>query len=232
MITTVKGHTIDMNQIIEWVLFNRLRILVRPVDFLAMTDLIIQLPNFLFSTTVFFQLFLDSELWIKMLLPSLLYFIGQMIVNLRFGIGIIKILKDPLVFFSTGSNILMLALFITCFFFYGFWALLFIPIYLLAVVISVYILNSNEKKYYHEKWKVRTGLYDIFKNNAFIYVYVYYASKYHLNSDIEPTEDEINNMVWMDAYQYMRKNWVEMEVDFPEESRRCWRQYLAMEEEK
>ena len=60
MITT-KGQIIDINGKTEWVLFHRLTKKVNPVDFLALTDSMIQFPNFLFTVSFFILIFLLQE---------------------------------------------------------------------------------------------------------------------------------------------------------------------------
>jgi hypothetical protein len=101
MITTINGHTIDINGKTEWVLFHRLRQKLNPVDFLMLTDSLIQLPNFLFTVSLFTMLFIDTDLWIKFAIPTGLYFFGQMMINWRFGIGYLNLLRYPLMFFSS-----------------------------------------------------------------------------------------------------------------------------------
>src|SRR5271154_1949776 len=100
MITT-KGHLIEINGVIEWVLFNRMRKLTSPIDFLIHADSLIQLPNFLFTGSLLTMTFIDMDIWIKLFLPSLFYFFGQLIVNLKIGIGNISLVRYPLMLFAS-----------------------------------------------------------------------------------------------------------------------------------
>ena len=229
MITTIKGNTIDINGTTEWLLFHRLSKKVNPVDFLTMTDSLIQLPNFLFTISMLVMLFADTGLWIKFAIPSGLYFFGQMMINLRFGIGDLKLLRYPLMLFSSGNIIFMLGVFITCFFFIGWWTLLTIPVYTLTLLISVIILTSSEKKYYKSQWYKTTGNYDIFKNNAFLVAYKFYADKYELHKDTTPTEEEVDNQDWLKPYRFMLDNWGQLETHFNVKAQVYWRAYLQLD---
>ena len=164
MITT-KGHLIEINGVIEWTLFNRMRKFVSPIDFLILTDSLIQLPNFLFTVSLSTILFIDTSLWMKLLLPCLLFLFGSVIVNFRIGIGDIGTIKYPLMLFASLNQFTMLGVFITSFFFIGWWALLITVVYALAFVMSLLLLTSNEKKYYKAQWGKEIGNYEIFKNN-------------------------------------------------------------------
>ena len=73
MITT-KGHIIDINGKTEWLLFYRLSKKVNPVDFLSLTDSLIQFPNFLFSLAFLILIFTDFDLQVKFITPASLYF--------------------------------------------------------------------------------------------------------------------------------------------------------------
>ena len=145
MITT-KGQIIDINGKTEWLLFHRLSKKINPVDFLSLTDSIIQFPNFLFTISFLILTFTDIDMQIKFIVPASLYFCGQIIVNLRFGVVIFKLLNIPLMVFQKFNLFIMSGTFITGFFFLGWWTLMVIPSYLLAAFISVLILTSNEKK--------------------------------------------------------------------------------------
>lgn len=229
MITTVKGNTIDMNGTTEWLLFYRLSQKLNPIEFLRLTDSLIQLPNFLFTVSLLTVLFIDIDLWVKFTIPAGLYFFGQMMINLRFGIGELKLLNYPLMFFSSGNIIFMTGVFITCFFFIGWWTLLIVPIYMLTLVISVVILTTSEKKYYKVQWQKSTGNYEIFKNNAFLVAYRFYADKYHLNIDTTPTDEEIDNEDWLKPYSFMLENWKQFETHFNVKAQGYWRVYLHID---
>ena len=82
----------------------------------------------------------------------------------------------------------MFGIFITGFFFLGWWELMVIPTYLLIVTVSVLLLTSNEKKYYQAHFNKSIGHYGIFKNNAFLLVYKYYATEYNLPDSTTPTD--------------------------------------------
>jgi len=229
MITTVKGHRIDINGTIEWLLFHRITKKLNPVEFLLLTDSLIQLPNFLFTISMLTVLFIDTDLWIKFAIPSGLYFFGQMMINWRFGIGDFKLLKYLLMLFSSGNIMFMLGVFITSFFFIGWWTLLTIPVYILTMLISVIILTSSEKKYYKSQWNKTTGNYDIFRNNAFLLAYKFYADKYQLHKDTTPTDEEIDNQDWLKPYSFMRDNWEQLETHFNEKAKGYWRAYLHID---
>ena len=61
MITT-KGQIININDKTEWLLFQRLSKKVNPVDFLSLTDSLIQFPNFLFTVSFLLMIFLPVDL--------------------------------------------------------------------------------------------------------------------------------------------------------------------------
>lgn len=226
MIATVKGNTIDINGTTEGLLFYRVSQRVNPIEFLRLTDSLIQLPNFLFTVSMLTLLFIDIEMWVKFTIPAGFYFFGQMMINLRFGIGILKLLNYPLMFFSSANIIFMVSAFITCIIFIGWWSLLIIPVYILVFLISLLILTSNEKKFYKVQWQKSTGNYDIFKNNAFLVAYKFYASKYQLNKDTTPTDEEIDKEDWSKPYGFMLENWKEVEKHFNIKAQGYWRTYL------
>ncbi len=89
-----------------------------------------------------------------------------------------------------------------------------IPSYLLAAVLSIMILTTNEKKYYRTHWNKTIGNYQIFKNNAFLLSYQYYASGNNLPVNTSPTEEEIKNEDWLKPYNFMRLHWKEIESHF------------------
>lgn len=226
MITTIKRNTIDINGTTEWLLFYRMTNKVSPIDFLILTDSVIQLPNFLFSISFLVTMFTGTELWLKLAIPCVFYFIGQFIVNFKLGSGDLKWLKYPLVLFSSGNIIFMLAILITAVFILSYYAFLIIPLYLITLTISVTVLNFNERKLYKIKWNNSTGYYDIFKNNAFLVSYKYFAEKFDLNKQITPTEEEIQGQVWLSSFSYMKNNWGTFESKFNEHAQDHWRAYL------
>jgi len=229
MITTIKGNTIDINGTLEWLLFHRLSKKVNPVDFLLHTDSLIQFPNFLYSTSLLTMLFIETDLFIKLTIPSLLYFVGQVLVNLRFGNVLLGLMNYLLMIFTSLNQLIMLAVFITCFFFIGWWTLIIVPAYLLTIFISVTLLNSKEKKYYLSQWQKTTGSYDIFKNNAFILTYKYFADKHELPSSLMPTDEEVNNQDWLKPYRFMINNWSKIESNFSNKGKMLWRAYLNID---
>jgi len=232
MITTVKGDTIDMNGITEWVLFHRMTKRVNPLDFLKITDCLIQLPNFLFSISLFVVILTNAEIWLKLSIPSMFYFFGQLIVNFKIGYGDVDIFKYPLLIFLTLKKVFILGIFVTACFFIGVYALLFIPIYLFTLIISVVILNYYERKYYKNQWGKTTGFYDIFKNNAFIVSYKYFADKFDLEKQLEPTDQELEDDVWLEHLDYMKDNWKTLEAGFNEKAKRLWKAYLHIPKEE
>jgi hypothetical protein len=123
----------------------------------------------------------------------------------------------------------MFGVFITCIFFISWWTLLLIPVYILTLILSVIILTSNEKKYYKIQWHKSAGHYDIFKNNAFLVAYKFYADKLSLNKDMTPTDEEIDNQDWLRAYGFMRDNWEQLETHFNEKAKGYWRAYLHID---
>ena len=163
MITT-KGKIIDINGKTEWLLFHRLTKKINPVDFLSLTDSLIQFPNFLFTISFFILIFTNVDLRIKFIGPASLYFCGQIMINLRMGVVIFRLLSTPLMVFQKFNLFIMFGAFITAFFFLGWWTLMVIPSYLLVVSVSVLILTSNEKKYYRSHWNKNIGNYrDLYK---------------------------------------------------------------------
>jgi hypothetical protein len=225
MITT-KGQIIDINGKTEWLLFHRLSKKVNPVDFLSLTDSLIQFPNFLFTLSFLILIFTDLDLQVKFITPASLYFCGQIIINLRLGTGIFKLLNIPLMVFQKFSLFIMSGVFITGFFFLGWWELMVIPVYLLIVTVSVLLLTSNEKKYYQAHFNKSIGHYGIFKNNAFLLVYKYYATEYNLPDSTTPTEEEKANEDWLKPYSFMRTHWPRIEEHFNRKAKVYWRMYL------
>lgn len=228
MITT-KGQIIDINGKTEWLLFHRLSKKVNPVDFLSLTDSLIQFPNFLFTISFLILIFTNVDLQTKFIVPSSLYFCGQIIINLRLGPVIFKLLNIPLLFFQKFYVFIMFGTFVAGFSFLGWWALLVIPSYLLIATISVLLLTSNEKKYYQTHWSRSIGHYEIFKNNAFLLAYKYYATEYKLPYNTSPTEEEIKNQDWLKPYDFMRVHWEQIENHFNKKAKIYWRIYLHLD---
>lgn len=225
MITT-KGQIIDINDKTEWILFNRLINKVHPADLLSLTDSIIQFPNFLFVISFFVMIFPDVDLKTKFIIPASLYFCGQIIVNLRYGLIIFRMLNAPLLYFQKFSFILMAGTIITSFLILDMWTLMIIPSYLLALFLSVMILTHNDRKYYRDHWGKKTGSFQVYKNNAYILAYKYYAAEFNLSSSTTPTNEEINNKDWLKPYEFMRVHWKEIEKHFNKKARTYWRVYL------
>ena len=228
MITT-KGQIIEINDKTEWLLFHRLTKKINPVDFLTLTDSIIQFPNFLFTISFLILIFLNVDLQIKFIVPASLYFCGQILINLRLGAFIIKLLNVPLLVFQKFNIFIMSGTFIAAIFFLGWWTLMAIPSLLLAAILSIVILTSNEKRYYLKHWNKTIGNYQIFKNNAFLVAYQYYAQGNNLPVSTTPTEDEIKNQDWLKPYNFMRVHWVEIEDHFNRKAKLYWRLYLNLE---
>jgi hypothetical protein len=228
MITT-KGQIIDINGKTEWLLFHRLSKKINPVDFLSLTDSLIQFPNFLFTISFLILIFTNADLQIKFVVPASLYFCGQIIINLRVGTFIFKLLNIPLLVFQKFNIFIMAGTFITGFFFLGWWILVVIPTYLLSVFSSVLILNSYQKKYYFDHWNKSIGHYDIFKNNAFLSAYKYYTIEYKLPSSTSATDEEIQNKDWLKPYNFMRIHWREIENHFNKKAKTYWRVYLNLD---
>jgi hypothetical protein len=228
MITT-KGQIIDINGKTEWLLFHRLSKKINPVDFLSLTDSIIQFPNFLFTISFLGLSFTDVDLQIKFIVPASLYFCGQIIVNLHVGTILFKLLNMPLLVFQKFNLFIMAGTFIAAFFFLGWWTLMVIPTYLLAVSSSVLILTSYQKKYYQKHWNKTVGYYEIFRNNAFLHAYKYYSIEYKLSSSTSPTDEEIQNKDWLKPYIFMRAHWGEIENHFNKKAKTYWRVYLHID---
>jgi hypothetical protein len=104
-----------------------------------------------------------------------------------------------------------------------------IPSYLMIVYISVLILTSNEKKYYYTHWNKSIGNFEIFKNNAFLLAYKYYATENNLPQSTSPTEEEIKNQDWLKPYNFMRVHWGEIENHFNKKAKVYWRVYLHLD---
>lgn len=225
MITT-KGQIIDINGKTEWLLFHRLSKKVNPVDFLSLTDCIIQFPDFLFTLSFLILSFTYADLQIKFLVPASLYFCGQIMVNLHLGVPVFKLLNLPLLVFQKVNIFIMVGTFIAASFFLGLWTLVIVPVYFLSVAVSVLILTSHEKKFYLSHWNKSIGYYQIFKNNAFLLAYKYYANIFKLPFNTSATEEEIKNEDWLKPYNYMRTHWPEFESYFNKKARLYWRMYL------
>jgi hypothetical protein len=228
MITT-KGHIIDINGKTEWLLFHRLSKKINPVDFLSLTDSLIQFPNFLFTISFLILAFTKVDIQIKFIVPASLYFCGQIIINLRVGTSIFKLLNMPLLVFQKFNLFIMLAAFIAAFFSLGWWTFIIIPTYLLSVFSSVLILTSYQKKYYFKHWNKSITHYEIFKNNAFLHAYKYYSTEQKLPSGTSPTEEEIQNKDWLKPYNFMRIHWGEIEDHFNRKAKTYWRVYLNLD---
>lgn len=228
MITT-KGHIIDINGKTEWLLFHRLSKKVNPVDFLSLTDSLIQFPNFLFTISFLILTIIPVDLQSKFLVPASLYFFGQIIINLRLGTPVFKLLNMPLLFFQKFSLFIISGTFITGFFFLSWWNLFVIPAYLIALCSSVVILTSYQKNFYHKHWNKSIGYYEIFKNNAFLYAYKYYAIEFNLPSSSSPTDEEILNEDWLKPYNFMRLHWGEIKDHFNKKARTYWSVYLHID---
>jgi hypothetical protein len=228
MITT-KGQIIDINGKTEWLLFHRLSKKIHPVDFLSFTDSLIQFPNFLFTASFLILTFTHFDLQIKFIVPASLYFCGQIIINLQVGTIIFKLLNMPLLVFQKFNLFIMAGTFIAGFFFLGWWNLMVIPTYILAVFSSVVILTSFQKKIYLKKWNKTIGYYQIFKNNAFLHSYKYYANEYKLPSATAPTDEEIQNKDWLKPYDFMRTHWGEIESHFNRKAKIYWQVYLHLD---
>ena len=229
MITT-KGQIIDINGKTEWLLFHRLTKKINPVDFLSLTDSLIQFPNFLFTISFLILVFTNADLQVKFILPASLYFCGQIIINLQVGTFIFKPLNIPLMVFQKFNLFIMTGTFITGFFFLGWWTLIVIPTYLMAVFSSVLILTSYQKKYYLKHWNKSIGNYEIFKNNAFLNAYKFYTIEFKLPPGTSPTEEEIQNEDWLKPYFFMRAHWGEIEDHFNNKAKTYWRVYLHLDD--
>lgn len=228
MIWTLKGHKIEFNGITEWLLFERMNLEVNCIDFLSTTDSAILIPNFFFTLSLLTMFFVSEDFETIILVSSMFYFLGQLIIKLRLGI-ILFLLKFPLQVYNSISNIIQLLVFITAFFFLGWWTLLIIPIYIFTLVISVIVLNYHERLFYRYNWESKAGFYDIFKNNAFICTYDYYSMVYDLEKDIAPTNGELETMAWFNAQDFMRYNWLKVEPYFDDSAKLHWRAYLNIE---
>jgi hypothetical protein len=227
MITT-KGNIIDINGKTEWLLFHRLSKKVNPVDFLSLTDSLIQFPNFLFTLSFLIMAFTRADLQTKFIVPASTYFFGQIIINLRLSTYIFKLLNIPLLVFQKFSFLIMFGTFISVFFFLNWWTLMIIPAYLLAVFSSLLLLTSREKKFYHKNWNKSISYYGIYKNNAFLLVYKYYATEYKFSVSTSPTDEEIQNQDWLKPYNFMRTHWGEIETHFNNKAKTYWRVYLNL----
>jgi hypothetical protein len=228
MITT-KGQIIDINGKTEWLLFHRLTKKINPVDFLSLTDSIIQFPNFLFTLSFLVLSFLNVDLKVKFILPASLYFCGQIMVNLHLGVYIIKILNMPLLVFQKFNFFIMCGTLIVALIFLGWWTFMIIPSYALIFYVSVFVLTSNEKRYYRRHWNKSVSNYEIFRNNAFLLAYKYYSIENKLPVSTSPTEEEIKNQDWLKPYSFMRAHWEEIESHFSKKAKIYWRVYLHLD---
>jgi len=229
MITTT-GNIIEIDGKTEWLLFHRLTKKVHPVDFLYTTDLFIQFPNFLFTISFLILVLTDTSLWIKFAVPSGLYFLGQIMINFRFGIGVLRLLKIPMMAFPKLNLFIMVGTLIASFFFLGWWTLLVIPSYFLTMYVSIISVTSREKKKYNSRVNNSPGNYEIFKNNAFLLSYKYYATIHHFTKDTSPTDEETENQDWLKPYTFMRVHWEKIESHFNRKAKDYWRLYLQLTE--
>jgi len=115
------------------------------------------------------------------------------------------------------------------FIFLDWWTLMVIPSYGLAAFFSIMILTANEKKYYRKHWNKTIGNYQIFKNNAFLLAYKYYATENNLPVNPSPTEEEIRNQDWLKPYNFMRTHWGQIEEHFNKKAKVYWRLYLNLD---
>jgi hypothetical protein len=231
MITT-KGNIIEINGKTEWLLFNRLSKKIHPVDFLYQTDIFIQFPNFLFTVSFFILILTDLDLWVMLTIPALLYIAGQILINLRFGVKFLKLIKIPVLAFPRFNFVIMLGSFITGFFFIGWWTLLIIPSYIASMALSLLTLTSKDKRRYQSEWNRNPDWYSIFKNNAFLLMYKYYATDYNLLKDISPTPEETAGEDWLKPYTFMRMHWAEIESHFNRKAKVYWRLYLQLDQQQ
>ena len=180
---TPKGKLIEINDNLEWILFNRIIKKTNPIKLLETTDTIIQLPNFLFICTFILMFFIDVELWIKLILPFTLYFIAQIIINSKLRLSSLILL--PASVFKMANKTFMLVVFIASFFYFKWWiCLIFLIIYFITIILSITIMTSSEKKYYKKNYNVNTGNFEIFKNNAFLCAYKYTAKKMNITTKL------------------------------------------------
>jgi hypothetical protein len=239
MIWTIKGNRIELNGITEWLLFQRMNQKVNCIDFLSLTDSTILLPNFLYSFSLLALLFTTVDFSLILIVPSGFYILGQLMIKFRIG-TILKLLIYPLIIYNVISKFIQIGIFIASFFVLDWWTFIIIPIYLVTLITSVVFLNFHEKIFYKANWQHRVeynigynaGYYDIFKNNAFLTVYKYYAEKYDLNSDFTPDDEEIYNNIWFEAENFMERNWRDLEPFFYESGRRHWRSYLQIDKKE
>lgn len=228
MITT-KGNIIDINGKTEWVLFHRMSKKINPADFLALTDCMIMFPNFLFTLSYLIMIFVPVDLQFKFLVPASMYFLGQIIVNLRVGTFLFQLLNMPLLVFLKFYQIIIPLTFIVGFFFLDLWNIAIIPAYIMAITSSVLILTSYQRRYYKSHWNKTAAHYDIFKNNAFLHAYKYYATRNDLPVSTSLTQEEIKNEDWKKPYGFMRNHWKEIESLFNRKARVYWRVYLQID---
>ena len=149
-------------------------------------------------------------------------------INFRFGVGVFKLFKGPILFYPKLSFFIILVAFGAGFIFLGWWNLLVVPLYFLTMIISVLILISHEKKHYLKEWNKKPGYYDIFRNNAFLMMYKYYSTYYKLPLDISETVEETRNQDWLKPYNFMRANWEKIESYFNKKAKVYWRIYLHL----
>ena len=225
---TVKGQIIDIDGKTEWLLFHRLSRKVNPIDFLSTTDNIIQFPNFMFTISFLILILSDSALWIKFAVPSALYFIGQLMVNLRFGVLVFRLLRIPQLAFTKFNFIIMSGTLITGFFFIRWWTLLAIPVYFAIMFSSIMLLTWKQKKNIREQFQKSPDNFSIVKNNAFLLTYKYYSKEHHLSKDISPTDEETRNQDWLKPYYFMRTHWEQLESYFNRKAKVYWRVYLQI----
>ncbi len=228
MITT-RGQIIEIDGTTEWLLFNRLSKKIHPVDFLSQTDSFIQFPNFLFTFSFLTLLLANTGLWYQFSVPAMLYFMAFALINFRVGVGFLRLMKLPMLFFPKLSFIIMGSVFLTSFFFISWWTLLVIPVYFLSMLISIFILTSNENKIKSGKGNNGMGNYQIFKNNAFLLMYKYYARFCKLPADINPTPEETETKDWLKPYNLMRLHWEKIETHFNRKAKVYWKVYLHLD---
>jgi hypothetical protein len=225
---TVKGNIIDIDGKTEWLLFHRLSKKINPVDFLALTDSIIQFPNFLYTISFLIMVFIKTDTWIQFTVPSVLFILAQLMIRFQIGTFILKPFRVPLLAYLKFSMLFSLVAVAAAWYNLGWWSVLVIPLYLVTLYLSLFLLTADQKKKFRVDLKRNIDVNDIFKNNSFLFAYYFYAADLKLSEDLSPGADETKNEDWLKPYLFMRTHWTELESHFSAKARAFWRAYLHL----
>ena len=226
MFKTIQGNKIEIDGITEWVLFHRLSKKFDPVEFLTLTDMVIQYPNFLYTLSLVTILILRLNLLYTTVIPIGLCFFGHLVIKTGIGIGDFKLYKYPLLIFSKYFIFIILGAFVFCFFTFKWWGFLILLSYIIMSLIAPAILTLKHVKFYDNAKHMNVGVFQVVNNNSFKVVYKFLSKSTNLPKDINPSIDEIENKDWLKPKQTMKEKWSNFEKYFYGDSKIFWIDYL------